>query len=109
MTSLCHGLRHPVHQLILAASLLSLVLSSLPPPKENFRKVEKKILDKLFSPEVYDNRMRPKGKPLKVKRYINWPTIVTFLIDNKKADLSFLLINIQKIDNVYPGIVKIIK
>ena len=37
-------------------------------PRENFRKVEKRILDKLFSPEVYDNRMRPKGKPSKVKK-----------------------------------------
>ena len=66
MTRQCYGLRHAVHQLILAATLLSHTLSSLPPPKENFRKVEKRILDKLFSPEVYDNRMRPKGKPSKV-------------------------------------------
>ena len=65
------GLRHPVLRLILAATLLTLTLSSLPPPKENFRKVEKRILDKLFSPEVYDNRMRPKGKPSKVKRSLS--------------------------------------
>ena len=68
MTCQCYGLRHPVLRLILAATLLTLTLSSLPPPKENFRKVEKRILDKLFSPEVYDNRMRPKGKPSKVKK-----------------------------------------
>ena len=54
---------------LLLVSALRPASGSLPPPEENFRKVEKKILDKLFSPEVYDNRMRPKGKPLKVKRY----------------------------------------
>ena len=76
MTRHCFGLHLPVQQLIIAASLLSHALSSLPPPKENFRKVEKRILDKLFSPKVYDNRMRPKGKPLKVKSeriLIGWP------------------------------------
>ena len=60
-----------VAALLLVSALPTLrpASGSLPPPEENFRKVEKKILDKLFSPEVYDNRMRPKGKPLKVKRY----------------------------------------
>ena len=59
----------PALLLVSALSSLRPASGSLPPPEENFRKVEKKILDKLFSPEVYDNRMRPKGKPLKVKRY----------------------------------------
>ena len=59
----------PALLLVSALSTLRPASGSLPPPEENFRKVEKKILDKLFSPEVYDNRMRPKGKPLKVKRY----------------------------------------
>ena len=33
----------------------------LPLPPKNFRKVEKRILDKLFSPKVYDSHIRPKG------------------------------------------------
>ena len=59
----------PALLLLSALSSLRPASGSLPLLEENFRKVEKKILDKLFSPEVYDNRMRPKGKPLKVKRY----------------------------------------
>ena len=41
--------------------LLDMVTTSLPPPPTNFRKVEKNILDKLFSPTVYDSAIRPKG------------------------------------------------
>ena len=42
-------------------NMLGLLHCSLPPPEENFRKVEKKILDRLFSPKVYDSARRPKG------------------------------------------------
>ena len=41
--------------------LLDMLTTSLPPPPTNFRKVEKKILDQLFLPSVYDNAIRPKG------------------------------------------------
>ena len=47
---------------ILTLSLvLDIVATRLPPPPTNFRKVEKKILDQLFSPTVYDSAIRPKG------------------------------------------------
>ena len=40
---------------------IAIKASFLPPPTTNYRKVEKKILDQLFSPAVYDNHIRPKG------------------------------------------------
>ena len=47
---------------ILTISLmLYMVTTQLPPQPTNFRKVEKKILDQLFSPTVYDSAIRPKG------------------------------------------------
>ena len=50
------------HLAILIFSLtVAIIASSLPPPTTNYRKVEKKILDKLFSPTVYDSHIRPKG------------------------------------------------
>ena len=41
--------------------MLDKLATNLPPPPTNFRKEEKKILDKLFSPAVYDSAIRPKG------------------------------------------------
>ena len=46
---------------LLLLSMVHMMLTSLPPPPTNFRKVEKKILDELFSPSVYDSATRPKG------------------------------------------------
>ena len=63
------NISHPL-TFILLHLLLSQVYTNLPPPKENFRKIQKKILDKLFSPEVYDKRMRPRGKSLTVRKNI---------------------------------------
>ena len=52
-------------KLMLKAFILTVMMdklaTNLPPPPTNFRKEEKKILDKLFSPAVYDSAIRPKG------------------------------------------------
>ena len=47
--------------LLLSLLLPTPGLPSLQPPKPNYRKLEKKIMDKLFSPSQYDSRMRPMG------------------------------------------------
>ena len=54
-TIFCHSLT------LLLLGMAHMMLASLPPPPTNFRKVEKKILDELFSPSVYDSATRPKG------------------------------------------------
>ena len=70
--------------------LLDMLATSLPPPPTNFRKVEKKILDQLFSPTVYDSAIRPKG----------------FSVNNTDDDgPSIVLVNVfvrsfEKIDDV---------
>ena len=76
--------------------LVSRMLTNLPPPLTNFRKVEKKILDKLFSPDVYDSAIRPKGVS-KNTTEDDGPTIVlvnVFVrsfekIDDVKMEFSF--------------------
>ena len=40
---------------------VNITLTSTTKPPTNFRKVEKKILDRLFSPAVYDSAARPLG------------------------------------------------
>ena len=45
----------------LLLTVLLAMAPSLSASPTNFRKVEKKILDKLFSPSVYDSAIRPKG------------------------------------------------
>ena len=51
---------HPLALLTLSL-VVDIISTNLPPPPKNYRKVEKKILDQLFAPAVYDSHIRPKG------------------------------------------------
>ena len=56
----CLHFCHPLALLTLSL-MVDILATILPPPPTNYRKVEKKILDQLFSPAVYDSAIRPKG------------------------------------------------
>ena len=79
------------------ALLLGMLDTSLPPPPTNYRKEEKKILDKLFSPAVYDSAIRPKGVSENITDDDDGPTKVlvnVFVrsfekIDDVKMEFSF--------------------
>ena len=77
--------------------IMDMLATNLPPPPTNFRKEEKKILDKLFSPAVYDSAISPKGFSENTTADDDGPTMVlvnVFVrsfekIDDVKMEFSF--------------------